>query len=376
MANLMDLLRGTNDRDIELEIAQSASDPSEFSKHIAQRREETQRNALIRGATPLLAGFLFGGGAESAVETAKKGVEEEFNRDQKLADMETNYLMSALKAKDSKARGGGRTFQQAALEVDGKVVPAIFDQTLGVYKDMQGNPIKSSEVYKGYKKDVKTSPITGQLEAVSGQSLESSPIKGHEVKGLSESQRKELREAGKSLFSDKRFSTGRESSDAADRALEILYSKNPVGDAGLLTIFPRMFGEVGNLAAQEQARFSGSPEIVRVFERLKAKYSDGLLGEEDRSDLIKVAKVMGSYSKSLVNKAIDERVEFESTLDKTSKEALEKTLGKFRPKTSKVGKVAKKAEKESQKVEGVIIDRYHDGKHIKLKKTDKGWIKL
>lgn len=100
------------------------------------------------------------------------------------------------------------------------------------------------------------------------------------------------------LISDPAFKTARTRYQATNDAINVLNQKNPIGDAGVKILFAKgIFGEVGNLTAQEQANFIGSPELERKFQGLLAKYRTGLLGERDRDDLLKLAKHMRERSK-------------------------------------------------------------------------------
>lgn len=120
---------------------------------------------------------------------------------------------------------------------------------------------------------------------------------------------------------------------ATNDAINVLNQKNPIGDAGVQILFAKgIFGEVGNLTAQEQAKFIGSPELSRVFDRMLTKYKTGLLGEKDRDDLLKLAKHMrerakqdarnsaGAYTKGLQALGVDPSPVIEPLLESSDVE--------------------------------------------------------
>lgn len=103
----------------------------------------------------------------------------------------------------------------------------------------------------------------------------------------------------KELIKDPEFIKQRTRYSATNDAINILNQRNPVGDAGVTMIFAKgIFGEVGNLTAQENARFVGSPAYERSWDRLVEKYlKTGKLDESDRTDLLDLAVAMRDASK-------------------------------------------------------------------------------
>ena len=100
------------------------------------------------------------------------------------------------------------------------------------------------------------------------------------------------------LNMDKQFNVAKSRYSATNDAINVLNQRNPIGDAGVKTLFAKgIFGEVGNLNLQERADFIGSPQYERIYERMLSKYKTGLLGEKDRTDLLKLAKHMRERAK-------------------------------------------------------------------------------
>lgn len=102
----------------------------------------------------------------------------------------------------------------------------------------------------------------------------------------------------KELIKDPTFAKARVRYASVNDAINVLNQKNPVADAGAPMIFAKgIFGEVGNLTAQEQAKFQGSPAYDRLWTRITEKMTNGTIGWEDRKDLLDLAEAMRDASK-------------------------------------------------------------------------------
>lgn len=100
------------------------------------------------------------------------------------------------------------------------------------------------------------------------------------------------------LNQDKQFNVARVRYTATNDAINVLNQRNPIGDAGVRTLFAKgIFGEVGTLSDKDKQDFIGSPQYERMFDRLLSKFNTGLLGENDRMDLLKLAKHMRERAK-------------------------------------------------------------------------------
>lgn len=359
---------------------------NEIMDMLRNRKEAAEKEAVVALIAGGVGSLMTGGGTGS---TAKYGRELAMNRigvrDQADKDM-IGYQSAIQKAKmKAKTDTGTKRYQQAKLELKNKktgevsVVPGRFDNISGTYTDFSGNPIDTSmyQVTPAYKLDIKTDPTTGELGKFtqSGESGSTVRTQGQEGAKYNVRQVKALRDIKSSLEKDRQFTDARKGYTSSQRAIELLQSDNPVADAGIKVIFPRMFGEVGNLAVQEQERFSGSPAIKRIWERLKTKWSEGKLSDEDRSDLMKVAKVMGEFDAKLIRQTIAEQGSAESGLGVVSGDQVLDYLGVFNPKPIKAGSVAKKANLKMKEVEGNVITapngrkfkRKSNGKYVEIK---------
>lgn len=252
-----------------------------------QVKPDSDLSYILAGATPLLTGFLMGEtgiGASVAGDTVLGMNQNEIEANK----ARISHLRKVAGSKESAA--GKRRYRIANVERDGKTYQEVFDSFTGEYKP--------TDKLSGYRQNVKTDPTTGELVKFTGSGdLEN--IRGIEKNKYTVKQEKELTELRDKIINDKKFSTARSTVSAAGRAQALLQSKNPISDEGIKTIFPRMFGEVGNLAAAEQNRFAGSPEFSRMFDRLKEKrFTSGNITNEDRRDLLEVSRVMKLYAES------------------------------------------------------------------------------
>lgn len=101
------------------------------------------------------------------------------------------------------------------------------------------------------------------------------------------------------LNQDTQFNVARVRYTATNDAINVLNQRNPIGDAGVRTLFAKgIFGEVGTLSDKDKQDFIGSPQYERMFDRLLSKFNTGLLGENDRTDLLKLAKHMRERAKT------------------------------------------------------------------------------
>lgn len=249
---------------------------------------------LMVGATPLLSGMI-AGDAGTGAEVAGAG----------LLDVNKNIIeQNKLKAKSLRDKSSrqlasdkGR-YQARTVEKDGKTYLVTYDTATGEFLSPE------DEVLAGYKQTVRTDPTTDELIKVTGAgNIEE--MRGARPSPLTVKQKQEVGDLTNRMLRDPKFRDARKTVSSTQRALALLDAGNPVADEGIKTIFPRMFGEVGNLAVQEQERFSGSPELRRKFDRLFTKYERGTLTNEDRADLMEVAQVMQEFDRQNLYQAFN-----------------------------------------------------------------------
>jgi hypothetical protein len=93
------------------------------------------------------------------------------------------------------------------------------------------------------------------------------------------------------------------------RAQEILLAGNPVGDASVKVIAARAAGEVGNLAAAEQAVYGGSPALTDWLKRNTNRLAEGTLTDADRGYLTELFDVYDRYAEKRINMRRDYHAE-------------------------------------------------------------------
>jgi hypothetical protein len=279
-------------------------------------------------------------------------------RKEALEDQEQNFLMGQLKAKTG---NGGKEFQQAKFELQDKKTGQItsimgrFNQRTGQYTDLAGNPLDTNRynISPAYKFDIRQDPRTEEL-ARFGQRGSGTAVstKGFDRgKGLTVRQTNLMRATRDKLNQEPQYKNAKGGVAAAQKAVEMLLSDNPIGDASVLTIFPRMFGEVGNLAYQEQARFAGNPMLQASWERMKEKYlKTGKLPEEDRRDLLEIASIMAEYDRKRVQDIIGQYGGSESMLGDIDRGQMMEYLGSFAMPEVKGGSIAEKGAARAKKL--------------------------
>lgn len=268
-------------------VAPSAIDPIE-NKFKEGQDQGFNWGDLLVGATPVLMGHLVGEteagyklGGQGLLDRYKEGVENRRLRQKREAAANGN-------------RGTDRFFPQN-IEVDGKTIKAVFNQATGKFRLPDGTEVNQSEILAGYSPRLVKDPTTDEYSKLTGQK-DLNPIAGAQPQRMTIRQQKLARDVRDNLLKDKRFSQERNTVGAANRALSLLSLNNPVADEGLKTIFPRLFGEVGNLAAAEQERFGGSRALLDSLSRIGERLETGNLTDKDRRYLIEVATVMREYS--------------------------------------------------------------------------------
>ena len=277
-------------------------------------------NTLVAGATPLLVGLLTGNTGD-ALDVASAGIQkqEEIRREDDKSLM--SYLQKRTIAQQKSTESGKRRFQSVNYEdEEGVIRQGVFDKFTG--------EMKRSDGVAGYRKSVKKDPTTGEFATISGAKGIAKPtvIEGQKPAKFTVKEEKDIKEVRKAFLGDKQVQVSKKAIDTSAKAIDILNSKNPVGDEAMKTVFPRMFGEVGNLAAKEQDRFAGSQKATRIMSRLKDKYDKGLLTPDDREDLIALATIVHAHDKRKLRSIADNYAQSEKAVTGLSTEDLMGTL--------------------------------------------------
>ena len=254
----------------------------------AQEMSNAEKDApnLWTGLAPLAMGAIMGDIGVGA------GIGGQLMLDEGLANRKDRRSRETASMKMENANQPSRgTFQWKNYEKP--------DGTIGLMKvnTATGEEMDTDKT-AGFSHAVSVSPVTGELVRTSkGSNTSSRAINPHS--GTNVKQQKYQADFRKTLLSDKQFQSYRKSHASSGQALTMLAANNAIGDKAIMTIMPRIMGEVGNLTAAEQQAYSGSPLFTRKLEALRERYArTGGFTEADRADLMEVAQVMQTHSKA------------------------------------------------------------------------------
>ena len=306
------------------------------SQESQDMRTISNERSLLAGATPLLMGLLAGDMASGTKVASDKLLGEDARLMKQQVD--ANKLLAK---KSALGDGLKKRYQFIPVQDEkGNITIAKADTFTG--------GISGTDKLRGYRKALRVNPKTDELVTQSGATGVTEPtvISGSTPTPFDVKSEKDVKQMKDKLMSDPEFKRARSGVNASGRSVELLRSGNSVADEGIKTIFPRMFGEVGNLAYQEQERFSGSPELARKFGRLKSRYLEGKLTDEDRADLLEVAQVMFEYDKQLLSSVSNAHAESLSRQTGLPVEQLSNVIEPFTRAELKKGRVAEKVKRD------------------------------
>lgn len=302
-------------------------------------RTQSNERGLLAGATPALIGLLMGDVGTGAQVGGKMLLDE----DKRFQDQQNDYMKAMAKRETASQEKKGKRYQSIPVEnKNGTVTYHTFDTYEGNYAKPDQNLIK------GYAPRIGVNPETGELARTSKGSGRTTGIRqeGSAQRPFNVKEEKDVKQMKDRMMADPEFKRAKSGVNASNRAIELLKSNNPVSDEGIKTVFPRMFGEVGNLAVQEQERFSGSPELSRRYFRLKEKWTEGKLTDQDRSDLIAVAQVMFEFDKQLLQSVTKAHSDSLSKQTGISEESIAPVVEPFARAELRKGSIAKRAKKD------------------------------
>jgi len=279
--------------------------------------------------------------------------------------------------------GTSRRFQQFPYEDEqGNQYTGLLDVTTGRVSDAGGNPLPDN-IRRGLSPYIGKDPVTGELTFISKargprETLKRLRQEGSKGAKFTVKQRKEIRGLQDRVDKMPEYRESMASYSQANRALALIQSKNPISDQGLKTVFPRMFGEKGNLAAAEQERFAGSPELWRKYLGLKSKWFEGTLSDEDRADLMEVATVMAEHDKATIEQVVMGQISDEAYLGEIPFEDLMGAMTSRSPRKFDPVEVSAKGKKRAKSLPHTVVTKIIDGKEVKYKKVKRngvwGWV--
>lgn len=333
--------------------------------------KKREQDAKKEGVMALIAGGVAEAlSGDTGGEIAQYGsalAKDRFDRQESLQDMELKTRAATSKAD---ARSMKKRFQQSAYEDEqGNIKLGTFDTFTGKFSN-EGNRIKG--LAPAITRDPRTEELARITKGRAGEKAIAIESEGVPQGRFNVKQEKDVKQLQDRFSKDKVVIANRTSSDMSTRALELLASGNPVSDQGLKTIFPRIFGEVGNLAAAEQERFAGSPEGLRRYERLKSRWIEGKISEEDRSDMIEVARMMRSYANRRLADLSNRYARANSRITGIKASELQRALSPMSAASRANRKEVSKITSKKGKVQDQVIEKFYKGRKRKFKKNSKG----
>lgn len=305
------------------------SEPSAISADEQPTREPSSMqmsdmDALLVGATPLLAGLLTGN-MQDAYSASSSGL-------MTLAQ----WRMAKEKKKTESESSRNRYYIDQVEMPDGTVKLARVDKQTG--------EITPTEYTAGFKQGIIKDPRTEELVRASGGRGMISPLKdttGEAPQQLKVRQQRLLRSTRDQMKTDKALGVAKTAFNSANQIITTLQSGNPIGEVGTKILFPRMFGEVGNLTAQEQAAFQSNPQLLERGRQAYSRYLEGKpFTDQNKSDLIELARLMRDANKQVMEGIITGYAEQEGPLSGISaKEAKEILMKNALPDLNTVGVV-------------------------------------
>jgi hypothetical protein len=292
---------------------QPSGDYAEISRQIEEFKTQQQGGQgihwaeMLGMAIPVALGAgvgQLGAGAKSSGAYGIKRAEEERKKQTDLNKMITDLQGKLALAKGRSLAKNPSDPNVTAQGPDGKPydVPRSVAMKLGwpTYKegsfqtveyDDEGKPrLGAFDKKRGEFKTFGTDP----LAANGGKDSKSA----REERLASEFQTRIKLQTRDKLNQDSDFKVQKTRISSTSDAINILNQRNPIGDAGVTTIFAKgIFGDVGNITQDERAAYIGNPMLEQTFKRLYDKYLvTGKLEESDRADLTKLAVAMRDHA--------------------------------------------------------------------------------
>jgi hypothetical protein len=261
---------------------EQTSSREELSQFTSSMAPEATWSDVLMGLIPVAADALSGGYGDALDVSGKyysekaSGIEKRKQTlEDKLLDIEKSRAIAAAKAKGS--------LKTPPMPTTSNIVPVTGPDGRVTYKWVADAIDKEKPLEKS---------AASNREEIARLAREQQ---------MSLANRKLLTDTRDKLNGNKTFQAARARYQATNDAIDVLNQKNPIGDAGVPMLFAKgIFGEVGNLTAQEQARFIGSPELTNAFSRMYKKYSDGeAFTAKDRNLLMRLAEHMRTRAKQI-----------------------------------------------------------------------------
>jgi len=230
---------------------------------VAEDRARKRSQRAIPG--DILSGFgeiLMGnaGGADSALKEREASTKkEEFSR------VDSSRQLSTEKEEKDPSSTASKQFQD------------FVNTFLGIQTEAPASLLKETfpHIAKLYEKQI----TIEQQKALQDKQFKQNQEK--ETKLTEENRKQKVLTAVNNFNKDPIVRKSQENLMSIGKLLATIATGNPISDSSLVTFFSKASGEVGNLAEQEQLRFSGSQAFLSRLNQLAKKLTTGLQTEEN-----------------------------------------------------------------------------------------------
>lgn len=290
-------------------------------------------NALMVGATPALIGLLTGereAGFGIASDALGKYENDRIALMKERMAAKNKTINDPLEAVDvdgkpilkrrSQAEGMQKYYAPPKESSTGRryQIKAVEDTTTGEIKyvnyDTFTGEIQPTDKLAGYRKNVRVDPRDGQLAVTGGARGEVSPIVDETKNARDKSkfnvrQSDEIQKSVQQMLTSDSYKRAKGAKDAAQSALAVISSKNPIGDATSGTLMLRMLGEVGAFTDREKAQAGGSRALEAKIDQMWQTAKTGKFTDTNRKDLLEIAKLLDNLAANRIKRTAGSYIE-------------------------------------------------------------------
>jgi hypothetical protein len=277
--------------------------PAPVPTQTAQKKEEPKKEqgfdwkSLLPALAPLATEALMSGGGtagESLGISGKYILDEESKKqarkdalDTKLLELESKRELASIKAKGKEKPLTTSNVLPYVAE-DGKVRYRLVSEALEEEKPM--------DQQKGLTME--------QREKLQSNAFRNRMTIEDRKEGVAAGARFQQR-----LDQDKEYQGLKSQITNSEKAIEYLAQGANIADVGIKRVFAKgIFGDVGNLAVQEQADIAGAPDIYSRYLTLKTKFNKGLqFSDQDRAQLMEFALMIRNKAPKKLESLVNQR---------------------------------------------------------------------
>lgn len=280
------------------------------------REEGSNQRAMIAGATPLLVGLLTGNTGD-AVEISAKGLMAEDARKRE----EDKTLLSYLRKKQVAGQKKSDRLYQVRDQDTGDIRYVDAETAKGGLAPMRRRSVgetidiagKKSDIaieqYKGLSKheSIRTNPITGLdeiVDKISGTTRSIQTQAPSELQDITPKQRTQIGSIQKEFGTE--VKKIRESIDAADEAMALLMTDNPVAQEAARFKLAKVVQGAGVLTDRDVDRLGGSKALKEKLRQAKESMATGKMSKNNIKFMKQMVTIMKDRSKTSLSRRAKE----------------------------------------------------------------------